>query len=148
MGNDVVEVTSYDTKSRSKIFAPYEYTTTSVTILKFKHGSIGKCAAVVECLQPYYFHTHLVGSEGSLLDNKFHSMKLQTNKHAWSALAMKLLDSGDVSDHPYTTQFEAFFNALDKGKEMPLTNFAEAARTHEVIFAADQSARQRRAVKL
>ncbi len=148
MGNDVTEVTSYDTKSSNKIFAPYEYTTTSVTILKFKNGAIGKCAAVVDCLQPYYFHTHLVGSEGSLLDNKFHSMKLKTNKHAWSNLAMKLLDSGDVSDHPYQTQFEAFFNALDKGKEMPLTSFADAARSHEIIFAADRSAETGRPVKI
>ncbi|MGZ5569191.1 MAG: Gfo/Idh/MocA family protein, partial [Limisphaerales bacterium] len=98
MGPDVTEVTSYDTKSKSKIFKPYEYTTSSVTILKFKGGRIGKCAAIVDCLQPYYFHTHLCGSEGSLLDNKFHSMKLHTNKHAWSTLAMKMLDSGDVSD--------------------------------------------------
>src|SRR2546427_2235233 len=148
MGNDVVEVTSYDTKSQSRIFAPYEYTTTSVTILKFKNGSIAKCAAVVDCLQPYYFHTHLVGSEGSLLDNKFHSMKLQTNKHAWSSLAMKLLDSGDVSDHPYQSQFEAFFNSVEKDKEMPLTSFAEAARSHEVIFAADRSAQTGKPVKL
>jgi predicted dehydrogenase len=148
MGNDVTEVTSYDTKSSNKIFAPYEYTTTSVTILKFKNGAIGKCAAVVDCLQPYYFHTHLVGSEGSLLDNKFHSMKLKTNKHAWSNLAMKLLDSGDVSDHPYQTQFEALFNALDKGKEMPLTSFADAARSHEIIFAADRSAETGRPVKI
>jgi predicted dehydrogenase len=148
MGTDVTEVTSYDTKSRSKLFAPYEYTTTSVTMLKFKNGSVGKCAAVVDCLQPYYFHTHLVGSEGSLLDNKFHSNKLKTNKHAWSSLAMKMLDSGDVSDHPYQTQFEAFFNALDKGKEMPLTSFAEAARTHEILFAADKSASTGRTVAL
>jgi predicted dehydrogenase len=148
MGDEVTGVTSYDTKSRNKIFAPYEYTTTSVTILKFKNGAIGKCAAVVDCLQPYYFHTHLVGSEGSLLDNKFHSMKLRTNKHAWSNLAMKLLDSGDVSDHPYQTQFEAFFNALDKGKEMPLTSFADAARSHEIIFAADHSAATGRPVKI
>jgi predicted dehydrogenase len=148
MGDEVVEVTSYDTKSKSKIFAPYEYTTSSVSILKFKNGSIGKCAAIVDCLQPYYFHTHLVGSQGSLLDNKFHSMKLQTNKHAWSTLAMKLLDSGDVSDHPYQTQFETFFNTLDQGKEMPLTTFADAARSHEVIFAADKSAATGRTVKL
>jgi len=148
MGDEVTEVTSYDTKSSNKIFAPYEYTTTSVTILKFKNGAVGKCAAVVDCLQPYYFHTHLVGSEGSLLDNKFHSMKLKTNKHAWSNLAMKMLDSGDVSDHPYQSQFEAFFNALDKGKEMPLTSFADAARSHEIIFAADRSAKTGRPVKL
>src|SRR3954469_13939223 len=148
MGSEVTEITSYDTKSSSKIFAPYEYTTSSVSILKFKNGAIGKCAAIVDCLQPYYFHTHLVGSEGSLLDNKFHSMKLHTNKHAWSALAMKLLDSGDVSDHPYQTQFEAFFNAMDKGKEMPLTSFADAARSHEVMFAADKSAATGKSVKL
>ena len=148
MGNDVTEVTSYDTKSNNKIFAPYEYTTSSVTILRFKSGAVGKCAAVVDCLQPYYFHTHLVGSEGSLLDNKFHSMKLKTNKNAWSGLAMKLLDSGDVSDHPYQTQFEAFFNALDKGREMPLTSFADAASSHEIIFAADQSAGTGRPVKV
>jgi predicted dehydrogenase len=148
MGDEVTEVTSYDTKSSNKIFAPYEYTTTSVTILKFKGGAVGKCAAVVDCLQPYYFHTHLVGSEGSLLDNKFHSMKLGTNRHAWSSLAMKLLDSGDVSDHPYQTQFEAFFNALDKGKEMPLTSFADAARSHEIMFAADRSAQTGRTVKI
>src|SRR5215510_5952399 len=97
MGSEVAQVTSYDTRSRSKIFAPYEYTTTSVTILKFRSGKIGKCAAIVDCLQPYYFHTHLCGSEGSLLDNKFHSMKMKTNKHAWSTLSMKMLDSGDVS---------------------------------------------------
>jgi predicted dehydrogenase len=148
MGDEVTEVTSYDTKSSNKIFAPYEYTTTSVTILKFKNGALGKCAAVVDCLQPYYFHTHLVGSEGSLLDNKFHSMKLGTNRHAWSNLAMKMLDSGDVSDHPYQSQFEAFFNALDKGREMPLTSFADAARSHEIIFAADRSAATGRPVKL
>src|SRR6185369_5907067 len=48
LGDDVAEVSSYDTRSRSKIFAPYEYTTTSVTILKFKDGTVGKCAAVVD----------------------------------------------------------------------------------------------------
>jgi UDP-N-acetyl-2-amino-2-deoxyglucuronate dehydrogenase len=148
MGPDVTEVTSYDTKSKSKIFAPYEYTTTSVTILKFKGGKIGKCAAVVDCLQPYYFHTHLVGSEGSLLDNKFHSNKLNTHKHAWSTLSMKMLDSGDVSDHPYTSQFQAFFDALDQGREMPLTSLADALNSHKVIFAADKSAATKKPVKV
>src|SRR5216117_979971 len=141
LGNDVAEVTSYDTKSQSQIFEPYEYTTTSVTILKFKNGAVGKCAEVVDCLQPYYFHTHLVGSEGSLLDNKFHSNKLPgLNKHKWSELSMKMLDSGDVSDHPYLTQFKAFFEALDEGREMPLTGLNEALRSHVIIFAADKSA--------
>jgi predicted dehydrogenase len=103
----------------------------------------------VDCLQPYYFHTHLVGSEGSILDNKFHSQKLGgLNRHAWSQLSMKMLDSGDVSDHPYQTQFQAFFDAIDAGKEMPLTSFADAYRSHRVIAAADKSAAEGRSVKL
>ncbi len=148
MGSDVVEVMSYDTKSKSPVFAPYQYPSTSVTILKFKNGGVGKCASSIDCLQPYYFHTHLVGSKGSLLDNKFHSVELKTNKAVWSTLAAQLVDSGDVADHPYQNQFEAFFNALEQGQEMPLTSLAEAAKSHEAVFAADRSAELGRPVKL
>lgn len=142
MGGEVESVTSLSTKSKSDVFAPYEYDTTAVTILKFKNGAVGKCAAVVDCHQPYYFRTHLVGSHGSVLDDKFHSAKLRTDKGHWSKLSLKMLDSGDVSDHPYQEQFQAFFDALDAGKDMPHTSFREALRTFEVIFAADASAAQ------
>jgi predicted dehydrogenase len=149
MGSDVESVSSLSTGSQNKNFKQYEYPTTSVTIVKFKDGRVGKTASVIDCLQPYYFHVHLVGSEGSLLDNKFHSMRIAgLNKAKWSDLSMKPLDSGDVSDHPYQTQFQAFFDALDKGREMPLTSLKEAARTHEVIFAADQSAATGKPVKI
>ncbi len=149
MNSEVEEATSYATQSVNPIFTPYEYRTTSTTILKFKNGSVGKTASVVDCLQPYYFHTHLVGSEGSLLDNKFHSQKLAgLNRHAWSNLSMKMLDSGDVSDHPYLTQFQAFFDALEQGKDMPLTSFADAFVTHRVMAAADKSASDGRPVKI
>ncbi len=121
MGGDVASVTSSSTKSKSTIFKPYEYDTSSVTIVNFKNGAIGKCAAVVDCLQPYYFHTHLCGSEGSLLDDKFHSMKLKTNKNAWSALSMKMLDSGDVSiirtrrnSKPSSMRWKEHRNAADE----------------------------------
>src|SRR5882672_2578708 len=123
MGADVEAVSSYSTHSVNRDFSRYEYPTTSVTILKFKDGRVGKVASVIDCLQPYYFHVHLVGSEGSLLDNKFYSTQLGgLNKQRWSELSAKPLDSGDVSDHPYQTQFEAFFQALGRGEEMPLTS--------------------------
>jgi UDP-N-acetyl-2-amino-2-deoxyglucuronate dehydrogenase len=149
MDIEVEEVTSYATQSKHPTFAAYEYATSATTILRFANGAVGKCAAIVDCFQPYYFHTHLVGSEGSILDNKFHSQKLGgLNKHAWSQLSMKMLDSGDVSDHPYQTQFQAFFDALQAGKEMPLTSLADAFATHRVIAAADRSAAEKRSVKL
>lgn len=148
LGTDVAEVSTYHTRSRSPIFAPYEYPTSSVTILKFKSGRVGKCAAIVDCLQPYYCHLHLVGSEGSLLDNKLHSMKLKTDKQRWSNLAMQMLDSGDVKDHPYQAQFDAFFQAVAEGREMPLTSLPEAMNTFRVLFAAEQSAATGKPVRL
>jgi predicted dehydrogenase len=145
MGNDVETLSSYSTHSENKDFAVYEYPTSSVTIMKFADGSIGKVASVIDCLQPYYFHIHLVGSEGSLLDNKFYAAKLDgLNRGKWSELSMDMLDSGDVSDHPYQTQFEAFFQAIDDGRDMPLTSLADAMHTHKVIFDADRSAEERR----
>jgi predicted dehydrogenase len=139
MGTEVDKVSSYATFSKNKDFAKYEYPTTSVSILKFRDGRVGKVASVIDCFQPYYFHIHLVGSEGSLLDNKFYSTKMGgLNKGKWSELSVKMLDSGDVSDHPYQTQFEAFFQAIMNGKEMPLTSLSDALHTHKVIFSADK----------
>jgi predicted dehydrogenase len=149
MGADVESVTSAATHSANGDFAKYEYPTSSVTILRFRDGRVGKVASVIDCLQPYYFHVHLVGSEGSLLDNKFHSTQMAgLNKAQWSELSMKMLDSGDVSDHPYQTQFQKFFESLDAGKEMPLTSLHDAIRSHEIIFAADRSAETGGAVKV
>jgi len=149
MGDDVEEVFTIGCNSQSSTFDKYEYPTTSVTVLKFKSGKTAKCASVIDCLQPYYFHTHLVGSEGSLLDNKFHSNVVHgLDKNRWSQLSFSPVDSGDVADHPYKTQFDAFFNAINKNKEMPLTGLKEAVLTHEVIFAAEKSLSLKRPVKL
>lgn len=148
MGSAVEEVTSYATRSKNRTFAPYEYDTTSTTILRFADGKVGKVASVIDCLQPYYFHTHLVGSEGSLLDDKIHSAKLGTDKSRWSSLATHLVDSGDVKDHPYQPQFQAFVDAVRAGRRMPLTDFETALETHRVIFAADLSAKKREPVRV
>ena len=149
MGGGVEEVVSHGTRSSNSVFSPYEYDTTSVTLLKFEDGRLGKVASVVDCLQPYYFHIHLVGSEGSLLDNRIYSAKLKgLSKEAWSTLETQLIDSGDVSHHPYEPQFQAFVDSVREGRAMPLTGVREAWESHKVVFAADRSAREGRPVKL
>ncbi len=141
MDGEVESVTSLNTQSSHPYFSIYEYPTTTTSLVKFKDGRVGKCASVIDCFQPYYFHTHLVGSEGSLLDGKFHTNKIAgLDKSKWSGLSIHPIDSGDVADHPYQTQFEAFFKALEAGQEMPLTSLKDAMRSHQVIFAADKSA--------
>ena len=148
MGSEVESVTSHATSSANAAFRQYQYPTTSVSVLRFANGSLGKVASVIDCIQPYYFHTHFVGSEGSLLDQKFHSSRLGLDKQKWSELSMKMLDSGDVSDHPYQAQFQAFFDALARDEAMPLTSLTEAMKSHLAVLAADLSAREARTVKL
>ncbi|MGB0153000.1 MAG: Gfo/Idh/MocA family protein [Verrucomicrobiales bacterium] len=148
MGKEVEEVSSYATTSKHEIFQKYEYATTTASILKFSNGSVGKVASVIDCFQPYYFHTHLVGSEGSLLDNKIYSNKFGLRDKKWADLPMAMADSGDVADHPYQAQFQAFFDALDKGEDMPRTSIGEALETFRVLFACDKSVAEGRPVKI
>jgi predicted dehydrogenase len=149
LGGDVGEVFTWSARSAHPVFAKYEYPSTTVTLLKFKGGRVGKCASVIDCWQPYCFHTHLVGSEGSLLDDKFHSNRDggPDARHQWKPLPYKPVDSGDVADHPYQAQFTSFFESLARGVDMPLTGLAEAVLTHEVIFAAEESLRLGRPVQ-
>lgn len=148
MGSAVESVTSHATGSANPVFAQYQYATTSVSVLRFANGALGKVASSIDCIQPYYFRTQFVGSEGSLLDNKFHSSQLALDKQRWSELSMKLVDSGDVSDHPYEAQFQAFFAALGRGEAMPLTSLDEAMKSHLAVLACDLSAREQRTVRL
>ena len=148
MPGEVEEVTCYAAQSKNEIFQKYEYPTTTASILKFADGRVGKVASVIDCIQPYYFHTHLVGSEGSILDNKIYSNKFSLRDKKWAELPMAMADSGDVADHPYQDQFQAFFDSIDEGIDMPLTSIDDAFRTFQVLFACDKSAEEGRSVKL
>ncbi|WP_395093682.1 Gfo/Idh/MocA family protein [Armatimonas sp.] len=145
----IEEVTCYATQSKNPQFTPYEYPTTTVSLLRFADGQLGKVTSCIDCLQPYYFHQHLVGSEGSILDEKLTSLQWPgLSKDLWTKLGVPTVDSGDVSDHPYPPQFQAFIDALQENRPMLHTDFATAFETHKVVFAAELSATERRPVKL
>ena len=149
MREPVLEVMSYSTKSKADCFASYEFDPCSVTILKFANGKVGKCAASIDCLQPYYFHFQLVGSKGSIRDNQLYSTDLDgLVKDRWTTMQTSTLDSGEVLDHPYNPQMQAFVDAIHNNTPVPLTSFDDAFETHKVIFAADLSAKLGRPVKL
>ncbi|MFC1563126.1 Gfo/Idh/MocA family protein [candidate division KSB1 bacterium] len=139
VGEEVDEVFTYATKNPHEVYKPYEYDTTTVTILKFKNGrTLGKVASVTDCMQPYVFNINIVGSHGTIKNDQFHSKKIE-GLTDWCKLAVQLVDSGDVAHHPYKEQFEYYAKCLDEGKD-PDNNLASGFETHRVIFAADKSA--------
>jgi len=147
VNEEVEEVYSYSTKNPNKIYSPYEYDTTSITLLKFRNkGILGKVASVTDCMQPYVFNMNILGSDGTVKNDQFFSKKID-GLQGWSKMDVHLADSGDVSAHPYRDQFSYFAECLDKGIK-PHNDLASAFETHRVIFAADKSAEIGRAVSL
>jgi len=135
---EVDEVFTYATRNPHEVYKPYEYDTTTVTVLKFKSGIVGKTVSVVDCMQPYVFNMNIVGSHGSIKNDQFYSKKIEGLRE-WSKLDVQLVDSGDVAHHPYKEQFSYYAECLDAGKESH-NNLQSAFETHRVIFAADKSA--------
>lgn len=149
MGGEVSEVTGYTTQSSHPTFARYEYPTTSLTVLRFADGRLAKVASVLDAQQPYYFRVHLFGSEGTVLDEKFSTRRIEGLDPArWSLLGTKIESSADVVEHPYLAQFEEFFAALDEDREMRLTSMSDVVPTFEAIFAADRSAELGRPLRI
>ena len=147
VGGEVEEVQSYSTRNPNPVYSPYEYDTTSVTLMKFKGGRmLGKVASVTDCMQPYVFNMNIVGSHGTIKNDLFASKKID-GLNGWSKLDVQLVDSGDVAHHPYKDQFAYFAECLDAGHE-PHNNLRSAFETHRVIFAADAAAERGKPVSL
>lgn len=145
---EVAEVSGFSTKSSAEWAKDYEYDSTSIGILKFADGTTGKCVSCVDCRQPYVFNVHLVGSEGTLLNNKLSSTRLAgVNKEEWIEIPTTEATSGDVLDHPYPPQVNEFMAALKDGRDS-IINFAEAFKTFRVVFAIDKAIAENRTVKL
>ena len=144
-GGHVTEVASFSGTSRNNPLQ-YQYDPHSVTILKFDNGVIGKCAASVDYRGPYYFPFEIQGEAGCIRDNQFYSTKLGGQK-GMAAIPTIMLDSGDVTHHPYEDEIADFIACILEHRAHPI-DLDYAARTHEVIFAADRAAAEGRVVKM
>jgi predicted dehydrogenase len=147
-GQEVEEVFAYSTKTASAVLQDYEYDTTSVALLEFADGTCGKCVSCIDARQPYLFNVHLVGSEGTLLNDRLWSTQLAgLRADEWVHLPTTPAESGDVLDHPYAPQIAEFVGCLREGRDSRI-NFAEAFRAHRVMFAVERSLAEGRPVRL
>jgi predicted dehydrogenase len=147
--NEVVEVTAINVpKSMTTADKPeWEYDPTTVLICRFANGAVGKCASILDCKMPYQFNVDVIGTKGTIRDNRLWSETLLPGQTDWSTIPTVLPDSGDVTHHPFNGQIEALVAGILDGAPI-LPDLDDAVKTHEVIFAADRSAERRESVKL
>jgi predicted dehydrogenase len=147
MPGDIAEVTQYATFGEGPDFVEYEYNPTSVTILKYADGRVGKVASCIECIQPYVFNINLVGTEGTIKNNQFYSRKSYPGQTTWVNVPTILPDSGDVTHHPFQDEANHLVDCIENGDESHV-NIADAFKTHEAVYAADLSGKEGRPVEL
>ncbi len=145
VGKRAVEVFAYANTSPQNPLA-YEYEPNSLTLVKFENGTIAKVASSVECVQPYVFNIVLLGDQGSIRNNQVFS-KRWTGQKGWATIPTILPDSGDVTHHPFREEIDHFVDCIQKGCESH-ANLEDAALTHEICFASEISAREKRPVSL
>ena len=120
---------------------------TTVLICKFKDGTVGKTASILDCKMPYQFNVDVIGTKGTIRDNRLWSETMLPGQNDWSTIPTILPSSGDVTHHPFNGQIEAFAAGILDGASV-LPDLDDAVKTHELIFAAERSAATGRPVKL
>lgn len=148
MGLDkkVVEVSAYNIDHKGDN-TDWDFPPSTILICKFDDGTVGKVASTLDCKMPYAFNVDVLGTKGTIRDNRLWSEKLLPGQNDWTTMAAVPPDSGDVTHHPFNGQIEEFIGAILDGKPCQ-PDLADAVKTHELVFAADKSAETGAPVKL
>jgi predicted dehydrogenase len=141
---DVEEVFAYTSKpTRRKDFA---YDPNHYFLMKFENGVVGKVGTSLECNMPYVFHLQVNGTRGTIRNNGIFSDEFPELKD-FVTLPSQYPDDWNVSHHPFPEEVSDFVSCILDNRE-PELSIPRAAKTYEVIFAAEKSAREGRPVRL
>jgi predicted dehydrogenase len=131
----VEEVSAYQVKTDN----PAEYPGTISINVKFEDGKIGRSTTTFDAKMPYRFNIGIYGTEGTLRNNELFAPKLFPGQNDFTKIPCILPDSGDVTHHPFQGEVSHFLDCIINDKK-PFPDLDDAALTHAVCFAADQSA--------
>ena len=134
VGDEVAEVTAVSNNKKGL----FEFDANVAAMFKFRGGAIGTTSALFDCEMPYQFNIDLVGTEGTLRDNRVWSKTLLPGQTGWTEMKTLHLDSGDVQHHPFNAEIDHFVDCIRENRESHC-NIADSYHTHELILAIDQS---------
>ncbi len=132
--DEVAEVSAFSGNALKR----FEYDPNVVAIVKFRGGMTGKTSAFFDCEMPYAFNINLLGTEGTLRDNRIWSRKLFPGQTAWASVPTVLPDSGAVEHHPFDAEVNHLVDCIREDRESHC-GVADAYHTHELCLAIDRS---------
>lgn len=132
--DEVVEVSAMSNNWKGA----YEYDANVVAVVKFRGGAIGKTSVLLDCEMPYSFNIDLVGTDGTLRDNRIWSKKLLPAQTGWATAPTVTPDSGAVEHHPFDAEVNHLVDCIRQDRQSHCS-VADAYRTHELCLAIDRS---------
>lgn len=136
-GDEVAEVSAFSNNQRGL----YEYDANVAAILKFRGGAIGYTSTLYDGDMPYQADFDLVGTEGTVRNNRLWSKRLFPGQTDWTTMATISPNSGDVHHHPFNGEIDHFIDCIRTNRESHC-NIADAYKTHELCMAIDRSIAQ------
>lgn len=124
-----------------------EWDPTILTVIRFANGAIGKVGCVLEGNVKYTFNLRLHGPKGTLTNDRFRTQFMDPGLEGWAHFPTTLPDTPEVTHHPFPGEIDDLIDAIRSDRQ-PLVNIREGVRTHELVLAAEQSAREGRPVTL
>lgn len=135
VGSEVVEVAAFARQGLES----FEFDTTESGILRFENGAVGRVSACLEIVGPYQFNIELLGSGGTVRDNRVWSKALAPAQAGFLEIPCILPNSGDVAHHPFQQEVDHFVDCVLSGRDCE-PNIADGLRTVRVCLALDESA--------
>lgn len=116
--------------------SPLEYDGLEVVLVKFSNGVLGKVSVNFEAVQPYTFPLSIFGDRGTIKNNQLFAPQ-SPDQNQWRKIPGICPDSSDVTHHPFQGEIDHFIECLQNDIESHC-NLADAIKTHEIFFAAQQ----------
>ena len=137
VGQEAAEVSAFSTTGHRTDF---EYDPTVAGVIRFKNGSLAHLTASQELHMPYVFPIEVMGSLGAIRDGRVWSEKLK-GQSGWVTIPATMPDSGHVAHHPFPEMIDHLVDCILNDRESHVS-VEDAVKTHEIVFALDQSAAQ------
>ncbi len=133
-GSDITALSALATRDGTA----HEYPSTTVFVCELASGAIGKVSASLGARMPYQFDVDLLGTRGSVRNNRLYSRDLP-GLRGFVEFPVERPDSADVVSHPFTGELGHLLDCLDRGTDTDL-NLAGTVNTHHACIAAEISA--------
>ena len=123
-----------------------EWEPTVLTSVRFTDGTIGKIGCVLEGNLKYQFNVRLHGAKGTLVNDRFLTDHLP-GQTGWAHFPTILPDTPEVTHHPFQGELDHLIDCIFEDRT-PIVDIKDAVKTHEIMFAAELSAREGKPVRL